>query len=61
MKRRSHELLTSRDDDDEQQNDDTNDQTDAHLHVLPPHLLSYSVGPSSESLRRDCQIVGLVL
>ena len=56
-----YEILTSRDDDEEQQDDDTNDQADAHLHVFPPHLLPHTIGASSESLCRDCQIVCLVL
>lgn len=52
---------TTRDDDDDEQDDDADDQAHSHLHVLPPHLLSDSVGAASEALRRDGQIVCLVL
>jgi hypothetical protein len=51
----------SRNDDDEQQDDDADNQTHAHLHVLPPHLLAYTVGSAAEALGRNCQVVGLVL
>lgn len=51
---------TGNDDDDKQEND-ADDQAHSHLHVLPPHLLSDSVGTTSEALRRDGQVVGLVL
>jgi hypothetical protein len=52
---------TTRDDDDDEQEDDADDQAHSHLHVLPPHLLSDSVGATSEALRRNGQVVGLVL
>ena len=52
---------TTGDDDDDEQEDDADDQAHSHLHVLPPHLLSDSVGATSEALRRDGQVVGLVL
>lgn len=51
---------TGNDDDDEQKND-ADDQAHSHFHVLPPHLLSDPVGTTSEALRRDSQVVGLVL
>lgn len=53
--------LTNRDNNNYQQDDDTNNQAHAHLHVLPPHLLADSVGSPAETLRRDGQVVGLVL
>jgi len=42
---------TSRYDNDDDQDDNAHNQAHAHLHVLPPHLLSDSVGTSSEALR----------
>jgi hypothetical protein len=54
-------ILTGWDNDDDDENDDTDDQTHAHLHVLPPHLLSHTIGASPEALRRHCQVIGLVL
>jgi hypothetical protein len=39
-----------RDNDDDQQNNDTDNQAHAHLHVLPPHLLSDPVGSPAETL-----------
>lgn len=44
-------------DDDAQQDYDSYNDDDPHLHVLPPHLLSYSVGSSSESLSAHGQVV----
>jgi hypothetical protein len=52
---------TTGDDDDDEQEDDADDQAHSHLHVLPPHLLSDSVGATSEALGRDGQVVRLVL
>jgi hypothetical protein len=46
---------------DNQEDDDSDNQTHAHLHVLPPHLLSDSIGATTEALSRDCQVVGLIL
>jgi hypothetical protein len=46
-----------RHDDDHQQDDDSDDYAHAHLHVLPPHLLSDSVGAATEALGRNRQIV----
>lgn len=54
-------MHTSRDNNDDEQHNDTNNQTHAHLHILPPHLFSYSVCASSKSLGGDSQVVGLVL
>ena len=53
--------LTRRHDDDNQQDDDADDDADAHLHVLPPHLLAYAVGATAETLRGRRQVVGLIL
>ena len=53
--------LTRRHDDDNQQDDDADDDADAHLHVLPPHLLAHAVGAAAEALRGRRQVVGLVL
>jgi hypothetical protein len=53
--------LTRRHDDDNQQNDDADDDADAHLHVLPPHLLAHAVGAAAEALRGRRKIVGLIL
>lgn len=46
---------------DTNKNNDANNETDLHLEVLPPHLLSHSVGSSSETLCRHRQVIGLVL
>jgi hypothetical protein len=53
--------LTRRHDDDNQQDDDADDDADAHLHVLPPHLLAHAVGAAAETLRGRRQVVGLIL
>lgn len=47
--------------DDHEEEDDADDNAHAHLHVLPPHLLSDAVGAAAEALRRHCEVVGLVL
>jgi hypothetical protein len=52
---------TGNDDNDEEQDDDGADDAHAHLHVLPPHLLSYAVRSTSEALGGDGEVVGLVL
>jgi hypothetical protein len=52
---------TGRNNDDKEKNYDANNQADAHLHVLPPHLLSHSVGAASEALSRDGEVVCLIL
>jgi len=49
------------DDDNHQKNDDANDYAHAHLHILPPHLLSDPVGPAAETQSRHRKIVGLIL
>lgn len=41
--------------------DDSNNQAHSHLHILPPHLLSYSVGPTAETLSGHGEVVGLIL
>ena len=51
----------TRNDDDDKQDDDADDEAHAHLHVLPPHLLTHSVGTPAEALSRYRQVVGLVL
>lgn len=53
--------LTRGHDDDNQQDDNADDDTDAHLHVLPPHLLAHAVGAAAEALRGRRQVVGLIL
>jgi hypothetical protein len=53
--------LTRRHDDNNQQDDDADDDADAHLHVLPPHLLAHAVGAAAEALRGRRQVFGLVL
>lgn len=53
--------LTRRHDDDNQQDDDADDDADAHLHILPPHLLAHAVGAAAEALRGRCQVVGFIL
>ena len=45
----------------DEENDDADNDTDAHLHVFPPHLLPDSVGTPSETLSGDGQVVGLIL
>lgn len=47
--------------DDEEQDDDTCDQTHAHFHILPPHLLPHSVGAAAEAMGLVGQVVGLGL
>jgi len=42
------------DDDDDDKNNHASDNAHAHLHVLPPHLLSHSVGTPSKALSGDC-------
>lgn len=44
-----------------QQHNNTDDDTHTHLHVLPPHLLAYTVGSTAETLSRLCKVVGLIL
>jgi len=39
-----------RHDDDDQDDHDSRANNDAHLHVLPPHILSHTVGTASEPL-----------
>lgn len=53
--------LTCRDDDNDEQDNDAHNQTHAHLHILPPHLLSDPVGSTSKALGGNCQIIGLIL
>lgn len=53
--------LTRRNNDDDEEDDDADNQAHAHLHVLPPHLLAYTVGAPSEALRGDGKVVGLIL
>ena len=53
--------LTRRYNDDNKEDDDADNETHAHLHVLPPHLLAHAVGAPPESLGGHGEIVGLVL
>jgi len=62
--RRSLVLLAGsnwNDDDNKEQDDNSGDDAETHLHILPPHLLSHAIGPASESLGGDGEVVGLVL
>jgi hypothetical protein len=54
-------MLTRWHNNDHQEDDHANDQTHAHLHVLPPHILAHAIGASAEALGRDGEVVGLVL
>lgn len=54
-------VLTTRHNDDNKQDNDADDDADAHLHILPPHLLAHPVGAAPETLRRRRQVVGLIL
>lgn len=54
-------MLTRRYDNDDEQKDDANDDAHPHLHILPPHLLSYSVGATAEAVGLGREVVGLVL
>lgn len=56
-----HRVLTTGDDNDDQKHDNADDDTHAHLHVLPPHLFAHSVGASAEPVGLRRQSVGLVL
>lgn len=53
--------LTGGNNDDNKENDDARDYTHSHLHILPPHLLAYSVGTSAEALGGYGKVVGLIL
>lgn len=46
--------------DDNQYDNNSQDNTQSHLEVLPPHVFSDSIGASSEPLCTDGQVVGLV-
>lgn len=58
---KTKEERTSWNDDDNNQDDDDSNQTNAHLHVLPPHLFPYPIRTPAESLSGNSQVVGLVL
>lgn len=60
-KRRDFVALTRGNNDDDEQDDDADNQAHAHLHVLPPHLLAYTVGAPPEALCGDSKVVGLIL
>jgi len=47
--------------DNDQEDDDANNDTHAHLHVLPPHLLPHAVCAAPEAVGLRGQRVGLVL
>ena len=53
--------LTGGYNDDDEKNDDAYDYAHSHLHILPPHLLAYSVGTTTEALGGYRKVVGLVL
>ena len=46
-------------DHDDNGNGSADDKT--HLHVLPPHVLSHSVGSTTEALGGDGKVIGLIL
>lgn len=51
----------SRNNNDNNQDYNNDDQADAHLHVLPPHLFSHSVGSAAEPLSGYSKVVCLIL
>ena len=53
--------LTTRDDDDQQKHNYAHNDPDPHLHILPPHLLTDSVGAATEALGGLVEILGFVL
>jgi len=53
--------LDDRYDDDDQQEDNTQCHDGGPLGILPPHLLANAVGTLAERLRRDGQVIRLVL
>ena len=53
--------LTGRNNNNNQQHNDTNNDPNPHLHILPPHLLAYSVCASAEALGGNGEVIGLVL
>lgn len=55
------EKHTGRYNDNNEEDDNADDDAHSHLHVLPPHLFSDFVRPSSKILCRTGEIVGLVL
>jgi len=54
------EGLDDRDDDDDEQDGNPDTDEDAHLHILPPHVLANSVCAPSESLGGHCEVIGLI-
>jgi hypothetical protein len=52
---------TNWNDNDDEQNNDSNDKAHSHLHVLPPHLLTNTVGTTSEALSGNGKVVCLIL
>jgi hypothetical protein len=46
---------------DNDHNNNTANQTHAHFHILPPHLLAHSVGPTTESLGTHSKVICFVL
>lgn len=52
---------TGWDDDNDEQNDDTDNDANAHLHVLPPHSFADAVGATAEALSTCRKVVGLIL
>lgn len=49
------------DNDDSNEDDDADNQAYSHLHILPPHLFSYSVGTTPKALRGVRQVICLIL
>lgn len=52
---------TRRNNDDNKQNDNDDNQAYTHLHILPPHLFSNTVGSPTKSLSRSSQTICLIL
>ena len=53
--------LTCRNDDNNKEDDNADDQTHAHLHILPPHLLPNTIGSTSKALCGSGEIFSLPL
>jgi len=52
---------SNRYDNQQKQHNDPDNDPDPHLDILPPHLLSDTIGAAAEALRGLVQILGLVL
>lgn len=52
---------TGGNDDNAEKDDDADDDADAHLDILPPHLLAHAIGTTAEALGGDGQVIRLIL